>query len=145
MLRSISVVLLAAMVVLSGCQVSTKPRTISDGISDGKLKVRKAPFNGQYELFEARTNEDGERNVVGEPLATERLRRGDRLGFRRAEGQLQAIAGDRSIPLTGDRYAWQMRADKGQVDGSRTVALVVLVVAITALAGQVAFASGFSL
>ena len=144
MLRPICVVFLAAMVVLSGCQVSTKSKTVSEGISDGKLRVRKAPFNGQYQLFEARTNADGERKVVGEPLATERLRRGDRLGFRRAEGQLQAIAGDRSIPLAGDRYAWQMRADKGQVDGTRTVAFVVLVVAIAALAGQVAFASGFS-
>ena len=144
MLRPICVVLLAAMVVLSGCQASTKPRTISDGVSDEKLKVRKAPFNGQYELFEARKDANGERKLVGEPLATERLRRGDRLGFRRADGQLQAVAGDRSIPLTGDRYAWQMRADKGQVDGSRTVALVVLIVAVTALAGQVAFASGFS-
>ena len=144
MLRSLFVVSLAVIVVLSGCQASTKPKTVSAmEPQQRKLKLREAPFNGKYELFEAQSDSREGTTLVGEPLASEQLRRGERLGFRREGDELYAVAGAKEIPIGTGQYAWQMRADKGQIDGSKTVAFVVLVAAVTALALQVAFVASF--
>ena len=144
MLRSASVVSLAVMIFLSGCQVSTKPKMVASAAPDNKLKVREAPFHGEYQLFQAQSDrETGRTQMIGEPLATQRLRRGESLRFRRESDQLHAIAGAESIPLETGRYAWQMRADAGQTDGSKTVAFVVLVGVVTAAVLQVAFVASF--
>ena len=142
MSRSASVVLLAVMIVLSGCLVSTKPKSVSFAAPNDDVRIRKAPFNGEYRLFAMRTDR-GETKAVGEPLATQRLRRGERLGFRRQAGRLTAVAGADAIPVEDGRYAWEMRADDGQTDASRTVAFVVLLVFTGALIGQAIFAASW--
>jgi hypothetical protein len=126
MLRSAMLVLLCAMIVLAGCQPSTKPKTVSSISPDGQAKVVKARLGGQYQLFAFQTSSGAEAKT-GEPLATHQLRRGDTVGFRSDANGLRAVAGDQSMPLAPGHYLWEMRADKGQVDNRRTGAMVVLV------------------
>ena len=90
--------------------------------------MRSAPFSGEYLLYEAAAERKGSRKHVprGEPLATQRLGRRELIGFRAAGGETTAVAGDTAVPLTPGRpYLWQMRADKGQVDGARTAVLLI--------------------
>lgn len=112
--------------VLCGCMTPTKPRTVMSVSPGGESKVRRATFNGQYQLFAMQTDA-GEGAPDGEPLATHRLRRGQTFGFRSDVTGLRAVAGNESIPLARGRYFWEMRADKGQVDGPRTVTVVAIV------------------
>ena len=137
-MRHLLVVLsLALVVALSGCQVSTKPRTFASVAPERPAKVSAAGVHGEYRLYASMTEADGFARPVGEPLATHHLRRGERVGFRRDAGQLQAIAGDASQPLEKGNYLWQVRADKGQLDKQATTALVITGVAV-ALAVAVA-------
>jgi hypothetical protein len=142
MLRFVFVASLAAMVVLlSGCQVSTKPRTFASVSGDGPVKVAAAEVHGEYRLYTSQTAANGFPRPVGDALATHRLRRGQPVGFRRDAGQLQAIAGDAARPLERGSYLWQVRADPGQFDKKGTTVVVLTGVAV-ALAITVA-AVGF--
>jgi hypothetical protein len=143
MLRSLSITSLAVLVVLSGCKASTKPRTLMDAAPGEPLRVRKAPFNGEYRLFRTETPGYWEK-PVGEPLATLRVRRGERVGFRRHGGELQAVAAAESVAIERGSYIWQMQPDKDQVDRAKTIGLVLFIAGSAALAAQVAFASSFS-
>ena len=144
MIRATFVASLAVLIVLSGCKVSTQPRTVLAAAPGEKLKVREARFNGEYRLFAAHGEPGKHPRPVGEPLATHRVRRGERLGFRRDGGELRAVAGAESIPIERGAYVWQMRADKGQIDRTKTIALVVFVAGGAALITQAVFASSFT-
>ena len=127
MLRHFCVVSLAVIVALSsGCQPSTKPKTVSSISPDGQAKVVKTRLRGQYQLFAFQPS-SGVQAKTGEPLVTHQLRRGDVLGFRSDAAGLRAVAGDESTPLARGHYLWEMRADKGQVDNRRTAAAVLMV------------------
>lgn len=125
MLRSLFVVSLAAVVVLSGCKVSTTPKTLMTGSAE-KPRMRRALHDGEYRLYVA----EGARPVraTGEPIASQHLDRDERIGFRRAGGTWSAVAGQQVIPLeAGRRYLWQMRPDPGQTDRGKTAALVIVI------------------
>ena len=126
MLRSLLLVVLSAIIVLSGCQPSTKPKTVSSISPDGQANVVKTRLRGQYQLFTFQTS-SGADAKTGEPLATHQLRRGDTVGFRSDANGLRAVAGDQSMPLARGHYLWEMRADKDQVDNRRTAAAVLMV------------------
>jgi hypothetical protein len=140
MLRRICIVALAAVVMLSGCQASTKPRTIASARPGAAEQLRGAQFSGEYRLYASRDDGGKWPAPVGEPLATQHLARGQRVGFRTENGALRGVAGDTSVPLERGQYIWQMRADKGQVDRGATTALVA---AIAGVALAVAVASIF--
>ena len=127
MLRPLCVVMLAAMVVLSGCQASTKPKVVKTVSADEAPGVRSAPFNGQYQLFATQSGSGRNATHAGEPLATHRLRRGEPVGFRAGDdGALRGVAGTESIPLPRGRYLWEMRADDGQVDAGHTATVALI-------------------
>ena len=134
MLRSLFVVSLAATLVLSGCKVSTTPRTVLTASADEKPRLRRAPHDGEYRLYAAGALRKTRRTATGEPLATQHLERDERLGFRRAGGTWSAVAGGHTIPLEpGRRYLWQMRANPGQTDPGKTVVLVIVIGAAVAI------------
>ena len=112
--------------VLCGCVTPTKPRTVMSVTPRGEPKVRRAVFNGQCQLFAMQAHAEG-RGPTGEALATHRLRRGDALGFRADGDGVRAVAGNNSMPLARGHYLWEIRADRGQIDGPRTVTLVAMV------------------
>ena len=130
MLRRVGVVWLAAMVVLCGCQVSTKPRVFASVSADGPANVSPAEVRGEYRLYASKIAANGFPGPVGDPLATHHLGRGDPVGFRRDGAQLQAIAGDASRPLDRGSYLWQVRADPGQFEKKGTTVVVLTGVAI---------------
>ena len=128
MLRSLCVVSLALMLFLSGCRVSTAPRTVLTASADERPRLRRAPHDGEYRLYAAGTTRETRKTPTGEPLMTQHLERDGRLGFRRAGGTWSAVAGDQTFPLEpGRRYLWQMRADAGQTDPGRTAVLVIVI------------------
>ena len=137
MLRPVGVVLLAAMVVLCGCRVSTRPRTVLTGSADDKPRLRRAPHDGEYRLYAAGATRETRKTATGEPLATQHLERDERFGFRRASGTWSAVVGQQVIPLEpGRRYLWQMRADAGQTDPGKTAVLVIVIgAAVVAVIG----------
>jgi len=121
---------LALIVALTGCQVSTKPRTFASVSADGPAKVSPATVHGEYRLYTSATRADGFLRPVGEPLAAHRLRRGQPVGFRRDGDGLAAVAGDASQPLAHGSYLWEVRADSGQFDGKGTTVIVLTVAAV---------------
>ena len=128
MLRCLFVASLAAMIVLAGCKVSTKPRTLMTASPGQEPRMRRVAFDGEYRLYAATTTRRHRIGPDGAALATERLRRGERVGFRRAGGALTAVAAGESVPLEpGRAYLWQVRADPGQVDRTKTVVLMLAV------------------
>jgi len=143
MLRPVFVASLAVLVALSGCRASTQPRTILTAAPGERLKVQMAPFDGEYRLFAAHSDPGKHARPVGEPLATHRVRRGEPVGFRRDAGELRAVAGGESIAIERGQYVWQMRADKGQIDRTKTAALIVGGIVLGAFVTQAVFAATF--
>jgi hypothetical protein len=138
MRRSLFVVSLAVIIALSGCKASTKPKTLMRLSADDKPRLRAAPLNGEYRLYAAtRPSKRSEFAPSGEPLATQRLRRKDPLGFRRTSGgELSAVAGEQTIALQrGSAYVWQMRPDADQIDRTKTTMLVVGIIAVGVFTG----------
>jgi hypothetical protein len=146
MLRPSLVMSLAVMIALCGCKASTKPKTLMTLSAGDKPRLRDAPFNGEYRLYAAaRPERDDELVPSGEPLATQRLRRKEKVGFRSTGGELSAVAGEQTIALQrGSAYLWQMRADADQIDRSKTTALVVGIVAAGVITGLAIAASNIS-
>jgi hypothetical protein len=98
--------------------------------------MSKAGYDGRYRLLPAVQERRG--FVVPQsasPLLERRLTRGQSFGFvRAADGSLIARAADDSLALDANAaYAWQMEADAGQIDRQKTAALVIVIVAATAL------------
>lgn len=136
MCRSLIVALLSVSSVLGGCNVSTAPQTLSRYAPGRRIGMSKAGYDGRYRLLPAVQERRG--FIVPEsasPLLERRLTRGQSFGFvRAADGSLIARAADDSLALDANAaYAWQMEADAGQIDRQKTAALVIVIVAATAL------------
>ena len=131
MLRSLFVVSLAVTLCLTGCTTSTKPRTLMSLSAGQEPRVRRAPYDGEYRLYAASTDERRQRGPSGEPLATRQLFRREPIGFRVERGELTAVAGGARVPLQRGRpYLWQMRAEPGQADTAKMGAGTVLVATV---------------
>jgi hypothetical protein len=130
----VALLVLALIVPLSGCHMTTHPRVVAEvAAGGGKVSVRPAPYDGEYRLYAAGRGAGPWAQPVGEPLATHRLRRREPVGFRRGPGDaLSAVAGEQVIPLerTNVGYLWQMRADAGQLDRNKAVVLAAVALAL---------------
>jgi hypothetical protein len=134
MLRSVFVVSLAMMIVLSGCRASTGPRTVTRVTPEYEARVRKAPYRGEYQLYAADYDEGGWVKPRGEPLATYRLNPGQPVGFRPTSEGLRAVVGKETVPLERGEYLWQMRADAGQIDRTKTRVFLIIAIGVPIVA-----------
>jgi hypothetical protein len=94
-------------------------------------------FAGDYQLFarqEPADRPDAEPSGSGWRLGTWHLDKGERLGFRQADGGLVAVAGDHETPLPPGRYCWHARAGTEPIDVGQTVLAVATVGIVTAVA-----------
>ena len=137
MARRCIILLTMAGLLLSGCKASTAERVFLRSTAGHGYAVREAPYNGQYRLYA--DTEEGRAKPTTQtamPIRSERLSRGERIGFLRDEsGRIVAAVRDERIvvgtqtPQPSDHYVWTMQADAGQTDWNKT-GLLVLAVAV---------------
>ena len=135
-IRASLVVLLSFAMLLTGCQMSTKPRTVARYRPGDRPQVKQAKYWGEYRLYAlgAAQRDPGRGD---EPMTTVRLAAEDPFGFARdSGGRVVATAADQTFPIEPGSYAWQMTPDPKQPDTKRTGLLAVgTVVAVMVLIG----------
>ena len=127
--------------VLTGCQVSSAPRTVARYRPGAHPEMKEARYWGEYQLY-ALENKQRSPAPGAEPVATVRLAEDEKFGFARdANGYVVATAADKTFPLDKGGYVWQMKADEAQPDkGRRDLAVLAVFVVIVGL-GAIAVAT----
>ena len=136
---------LSLCIVLTGCHMSTEPRTVARYKPGRDPDLKEAKYWGEYRLYELQQKQ---RNPApgAEPVATVRLAEDEKFGFGRdANGHVVATAADQVIPIDRAQYVWQMKPDDAQPDKQRRDLLVfgVFVGAMVLLAVGAALADPF--
>jgi hypothetical protein len=122
---------------LAGCKAGTNERTFLSCRLDRHVSVRDAPYDGEYRLYRVAEHVKPTTQFAT-PLRSERLKRGEKIGFARDEsGQLVAVVRVERVPLDAHSaedgvYTWTVQPDPGQIDRGKTLLLVVVVVAVIA-------------
>lgn len=68
-------------VALAGCSAGTAERVLLRGQTSRRPEVRKAPYDGEYRLYATAKGKPTTR--TSSPLRSERMKRGERIGFAR--------------------------------------------------------------
>ena len=113
------VAILSVCVVLTGCHISSEPRTVARYKPGRNPEMKQAKYWGEYRLYALAQNQ---RNPTAgaEPVATVRLAEDEKFGFRRdANGHVVATAADQMIAIEKSHYVWQMKPDEAQPDKAR--------------------------
>src|SRR5688572_14040541 len=93
----VMVAMLCGGLVLGGCEVSTRARTVARYEPGDRPRVQTARYAGQYALYPGlRAVEGAERP---EAALSVHLGKGERFGFRKSEAGVSAVAGDQSVVL----------------------------------------------
>ena len=139
--RGVFIGVLSACIVLTGCHVSSTPRTVARYKPGGNPQLKEAKYWGEYRLYPLAKDQ---RNPApgAEPVATVRLAEDEKFGFTRdANGYVVATAADKTFPIERQNYVWQMKADEAQPDkGRRDLAVLAVFVVIVGL-GAIAIAT----
>lgn len=116
MIRPLTISLLIASLLAGGCTYDHKERVVANYFGgNDKVKLDEAPFAGDFTLYQGPTKG----KYV--PLQTLHLSPPDKVGFQRSQdGALDAIAGDKNIPLEAGYYVWRGTPDPGQIDAQHT-------------------------
>ncbi len=102
--------------VLTGCQVNTRPQDVSHFSTNRAAPSEMTLYAGTYTLY---TDDDPEK--VGSVLMSVHLKVGETIGFEIDQTQTPvAVAGSHRLALTTGRYRWEMKPDAGQVDWNQT-------------------------
>ena len=143
-------------VALAGCSAGTAERVLLRGQTSRRPEVRKAPYDGEYRLYATAKGKPTTR--TSSPLRSERMKRGERIGFARDNsGRIVVVVRDvqTAPPLTpptptmlgysaaptaadaadataddGSGYTWTVQPDGGQIDRTKTALLIAAIVAI---------------
>jgi hypothetical protein len=140
-MRSFRVALIGILSVcigLSGCHVSSTPRTVARYKPGRDPELKEAKYWGEYRLY-ALENKQSNPPPDAEPVATVRLSEDEKFGFSRdVNGYVVATAADQTFPLEKRGYVWQMKADEAQPDKGRrdlvVLGVFVLIVGLGAIA-----------
>ena len=126
--RVVLIGVLSLCIVLTGCQVNTKPRTVAHYEPGDVPDVRKARYFGEYRLYALGKARHPAQDA--EPLGTVRLAADEWVGFKRDKsGYVIATAAEQTFALERQqRYAWQVRPDATQPGGKTGISLGVLAV-----------------
>jgi hypothetical protein len=142
---SISVIL---GLLVAGCRTPTKERVLVRYEPSRRPEVRKAPYDGQYRLYAARTKHPTTASAT--PVLEARLAKGELVGFARdGVGGLLAVVRGEQQPLSASvagaasesAYVWTMQRDPGQIDWTRTALLVGTIVVVGVVIGVAAAAA----
>ena len=143
MSRPLMIVTLSCALLLAGCRVDTRPRTVMEHTAGDHPTLRKAPRRGEFFLYALPAASDVEAGGVTagrELILRSLLAKGEQFGFARSSGGgLEAVPGkgDRE-PLDADRsYVWVMRAAPGQLDKQRTAFLAAAIVLGVVVVGAI--------
>ncbi len=96
-------ILAALALLVSGCVQFTKGTPITEYKRGTQPILAEATVDGEYALF--KTN-------IGSttPIGTYALKKGDALGFEKAEtGTIIAVAGETKLPVPDGSYVWKRR------------------------------------
>jgi hypothetical protein len=131
---------LSVCIVLTGCHVSTEPRTVARYKPGGNPQMKEAKYWGEYRLYAI--GKDRNPTPGAQPVATVRLAEDEKFGFSRdANGYVVATAADQVIQIERQNYVWQMKPDEAQPDkGRRDLAVLGVFVVIVGL-GAIAVAA----
>ena len=122
------VALILVVTFVTGCQTGTNERILMH-YNPAQVQVLKAPYNGEYRLYQGSMPATG----TDKPLLEQKLTRGDMLGFsQEAKGKLFALLRDQRTPLNGSAaqagtaqsFTWTVQPDPGQIDPGKTALLV---------------------
>jgi hypothetical protein len=136
--RALLIGVLCVCIVLTGCHMSTEPRTVARWTPGDRPELKEARYWGEYRLYAL---EKGQRNppAGAEPVATVRLAEDEKFGFGRdANGYVVATAADQTFATEKRTYVWQMKPDDAQPDKNRrnlAVFSVFVVVAVLIAVG----------
>src|SRR5688500_6317882 len=111
--------MLSVCIVLTGCGMSTAPRTVARYKPGRDPEMKRAKYWGEYRLYALEQNQ---RNPApgAEPAASVRLAEDEKFGFGRdPNGYVVATAADQTIPIEKRQYVWQMKPDEAQPDKTR--------------------------
>jgi hypothetical protein len=116
MKRAMMVGLMIFGLVLTGCQVNTRPQDVYHFSTNRAATSGAAEYAGSYTLY---ADDDPEK--VGKVLMSVHLKLGEVVGFEIDQTQTPtAVAGSNHLALTSGRYRWEMKPDAGQVDWGQT-------------------------
>ena len=137
-IRAVLIGVLCLCIVLTGCHVSTAPRTVARYKPGTDPEMKEAKYWGEYRLYAL---DNKQRNPVpgADPVATVRLAEDEKFGFiRDANGYVVATAADQVFPIERQSYVWQMKPDEAQPDKMRRNLAVFGVFAVVMVLGAVA-------
>lgn len=134
--RIVAVVLLLAMFA-GGCHVDTSPQIVRRFGPNQSSLLSDTEYSGQYKLWKAKLEKEGDLTPTGEAMADLHLIKGTPLGFTHStSGEPVAVAGKQGFSLdAGGHYVWQMKADAGQIDHEKTKRTVYVTAAVVACVG----------
>jgi hypothetical protein len=142
-MRRILVVLMASVaIMMAGCNVDTRPTTVSRFDRMPPRAMGRASYSGQFILYRLPEHPQQGLGEGGTFVTSVHLSAGEPVGFKSVEpGKVVAIAGEKEIALQSGVYEWVMQADSGQRDQAKTTVLViVIVIAAVVVAGLMSYA-----
>lgn len=140
MFRPLMVMMLASALLLAGCRVDTRPKTVMEHTAGQQPALRKAPRRGEFFLYALPTQAEADAEAASwegkgafarELVLRCLLAKGEPFGFARgSDGRLEAVPGngDREALEPDSSYVWVMRAAPGQLDKQRTALLTAAIV-----------------